>query len=264
MVEDKTWDKLREMRIKAGKTVPEVSKYLQSIGLKAATQTIYGWERGHSQPTIDTFIEMCRFYGVSDVFSYFGDVPEISDVISISEREHIKKYRLLDPYGKEAVDGVLDVEPRRCQEERDKQAAILREQREQLEVAEEIAPEDVYSIPLYFLPMSAGTGEIAAQEYPEDFLLKKRPPRGTSFIACVSGNSMEPTYYNGDLVFIHATVDLRQGQIGAFLMDGQLWIKELGSEELISHNPDYAPRPFTDDIRCQGLVLGVCDESYFE
>ena len=207
---------------------------------------------------------MCRFYGVSDVFSYFGDVPEISDVISISEREHIKKYRLLDPYGKEAVDGVLDVEPRRCQEERDKQAAILREQREQLEVAEEIAPEDVYSIPLYFLPMSAGTGEIAAQEYPEDFLLKKRPPRGTSFIACVSGNSMEPTYYNGDLVFIHATVDLRQGQIGAFLMDGQLWIKELGSEELISHNPDYAPRPFTDDIRCQGLVLGVCDESYFE
>ncbi len=264
MVEDKTWDKLREMRIKAGKTVPEVSKYLQSIGLKAATQTIYGWERGHSQPTIDTFIEMCRFYGVSDVFSYFGDVPEISDVISISEREHIKKYRLLDPYGKEAVDGVLDVETRRCQEERDKQAAILREQREQLEVAEEIAPEDVYSIPLYFLPMSAGTGEIAAQEYPEDFLLKKRPPRGTSFIACVSGNSMEPTYYNGDLVFIHATVDLRQGQIGAFLMDGQLWIKELGSEELISHNPDYAPRPFTDDIRCQGLVLGVCDESYFE
>jgi len=264
MVEDKTWDKLREMRIKAGKTVPEVSKYLQSIGLKAATQTIYGWERGHSQPTIDTFIEMCRFYGVSDVFSYFGDVPEISDVISISEREHIKKYRLLDPYGKEAVDGVLDVESRRCQEERDKQAAILREQREQLEVAEEIAPEDVYSIPLYFLPMSAGTGEIAAQEYPEDFLLKKRPPRGTSFIACVSGNSMEPTYYNGDLVFIHATVDLRQGQIGAFLMDGQLWIKELGSEELISHNPDYAPRPFTDDIRCQGLVLGVCDESYFE
>ena len=185
-------------------------------------------------------------------------------MISISEREHIKKYRLLDPYGKEAVDGVLDVETRRCQEERDKQAAILREQREQLEVAEEIAPEDVYSIPLYFLPMSAGTGEIAAQEYPEDFLLKKRPPRGTSFIARVSGCSMEPTYYDGNLVFVHATVDIRPGQTGAFLMDGQLWIKELGNGVLISHNPDYEPRQFTEDIRCQGLVLGVCDDSYFE
>ena len=33
---------------------------------------------------------------------------------------------------------------------------------------------------------------------------------------------------------------------------------------LISHNPGYAPRAMTEDIRCQGLVLGVCDESYFE
>ena len=131
-------------------------------------------------------------------------------------------------------------------------------------VAEEIAPEDIYSIPLYFLPMSAGTGQIAAQEYPEDFLLKKRPPRGTSFIARVSGCSMEPTYYDGNLVFVHATVDIRPGQTGAFLMDGQLWIKELGNGVLISHNPDYEPRQFTEDIRCQGLVLGVCDDSYFE
>ena len=112
--------------------------------------------------------------------------------------------------------------------------------------------------------MSAGTGQEAGQEYPEDFLLKKRPPRGTSFIARVSGNSMEPTYHNGDLVFIHATVDIRPSQTGAFLMDGQLWIKELGDGILISHNPDYEPRQFTEDIRCQGLVLGVCDESYFE
>ena len=184
--------------------------------------------------------------------------------LSVEEQTHIKKYRLLDPYGKEAVDGVLDVESRRCEEERQKQAAILREQWEQMDAAEEIAPEDIYSIPLYSLPMSAGTGQEAGQEYPEDFLLKKRPPRGTSFIARVSGNSMEPTYHDGDLVFIHATVDICPGQTGAFLMDGQLWIKELGDGVLISHNPDYEPRQFTEDIRCQGLVLGVCDESYFE
>lgn len=184
--------------------------------------------------------------------------------LSVEEQTHIKKYRLLDPYGKEAVDGVLDVESRRCEEERQKQAAILREQGEQMDAAEEIAPEDIYSIPLYSLPMSAGTGQEAGQEYPEDFLLKKRPPRGTSFIARVSGNSMEPTYHDGDLVFIHATVDICPGQTGAFLMDGQLWIKELGDGVLISHNPDYEPRQFTEDIRCQGLVLGVCDESYFE
>lgn len=67
--------KLRELRIQAGKTVPEVSEYLKSVGCKAATQTIYGWERGHSQPTIDTFMEMCIFYGVTDIFSHFGETP---------------------------------------------------------------------------------------------------------------------------------------------------------------------------------------------
>lgn len=67
--------KLREMRINAGKTVQEVSEYLKSVGHKAATQTIYGWERGHSQPTIDAFLEMCKFYGITDIFSHFGEPP---------------------------------------------------------------------------------------------------------------------------------------------------------------------------------------------
>ncbi len=36
--------------------------------------------------------------------------------LSSVERNHIKKYRSLDPYGKEAVDSLLDVEYRRCTE----------------------------------------------------------------------------------------------------------------------------------------------------
>lgn len=217
-------------------------------------------------PTLDNMKAIARALGKR--LADFDYEPELADMFSPSEQAHIKKYRLLDPYGKEAVDGVLDVESRRCEAARKEQmeqaSETLRKSREQSEAAEEIAPEDIYSIPLYSLPMSAGTGQEAGQEYPEDFLLKKRPPRGTSFIARVSGNSMEPTYHNGDLVFIHATVDIRPSQTGAFLMDGQLWIKELGNGILISHNPDYEPRKFTEDIRCQGLVLGVCDESYFE
>ena len=47
-------------------------------------------------------------------------------------------------------------------------------------------------------------------------------------------------------------------------MDGQQWVKELGEGVLLSHNPDYEPRPMTEGIRCQGRVLGVCDDTYFE
>ncbi len=181
---------------------------------------------------------------------------------SLSEMENlVKKYRSLDPYGKEAVDSLLDVEYRRSDAE--KQAKdFLRKQQQGIETAEEISPEDIYSVPIYPIPLSAGTGQNASQEYPEDFRLKKHPPRGTSYIARVSGDSMEPDYQDGDLVFVHATVDIQIGQIGAFIMDGQMWIKELGDGELISRNSKYAPRPIMDDVRCQGLVIGICDKSY--
>lgn len=258
-------DRLKDARKNAGLTQ---EKLAQKIGVAKSTYT--GYEKGNSEPNMYVLSKIMEALKVDANYLYQDEVKEIHDTRATPyEMEHlIKKYRLLDPYGKEAVDVVLDVESRRCKAEREEQmeqaAAALRESREKSEAAEEIAPEDIYSIPLYFLPMSAGTGQIAAQEYPEDFLLKKRPPRGTSFIARVSGCSMEPTYYDGNLVFVHATVDIRPGQTGAFLMDGQLWIKELGNGVLISHNPDYEPRQFTEDIRCQGLVLGVCDDSYFE
>ncbi len=236
--------------------------------------TVNNWVRGNNSPDVDMVPKICKVLNISvlDLYSSarYEPIDNRKNAPPYSE-EALKlatDYDGLDGHGKWVVRLVADEEKSRCKAEREEQmeqaSATLREGREQSEAAEDIAPEDIYSIPLYFLPMSAGTGQIAAQEYPEDFLLKKRPPRGTSFIARVSGCSMEPTYYDGNLVFVHATVDIRPGQTGAFLMDGQLWVKELGDGVLISHNPDYEPRQFTEDIRCQGLVLGVCDESYFE
>lgn len=239
--------------------------------------TIVGWyKKGYEGLKLTTLRKLSDYFNTA--LDYWINEDEIDPnywkadgfIVNGEEMGHIQKYRLLDPNWKEAVDDILDIGYREYEEqlaarkEQMEQTATLRKERGEMEAAEELASEDVYSIPLYFLPMSAGTGQIAAQEYPEDFLLKKRPPRGTSFIARVSGDSMAPTYHDGALVFVHATVDICPGQTGAFLMDGQLWIKELGDSVLISHNPEYAPRPMTEDIRCQGLVLGVCDESYFE
>lgn len=262
---------LKDMRISAGKTVAEVSEYLTSLGYKASEKTIYSWESGRSQPTPDPFLTMCKFYGVTDVLSWFRDTPEISDVISLQEREHIKKYRLLDDYGKEAVDGVLNVEYRRCEADRQAKSSSsaplkIQKQREQMEAAELLEPEKVirFRVPEYTMPMSAGTGEEAMQEFPQDRELSKAPPRGTSYIAHVSGDSMEPTYHNEDMVFVHACEEIPVGRIGVFLMNGKQWIKELGDGVLISHNPEYDPILMRDDIKCQGLVLGVCDDSYFE
>lgn len=127
-------------------------------------------------------------------------------------------------------------------------------------------PDNVVYITNWFpTPMSAGTGQPAGGDEPEELELTKRPPRGTSYVAPVSGDSMEPTYHDGDKLFIRSCREIDVGQIGVFLMDGQQWVKERGDGVLISHNEKkYDPIPMRDDIECQGLVLGVCDESYFE
>lgn len=253
--------RLKESREKKGLLQSDLAKL---IGVKSAG-VISNWEQDINKPNADKMVEICQALDISlsYLLNYYGKekAPSLSD----EAMKLAADYDDLDRHGKRMVRLVTDEEMARCdEEERQKQAAILREQREQKEVAEEIAPEIYFITPGFLSAMSAGTGQPADDEYPENYRLTKEPPRGTSYIAPVSGNSMEPTYHNGDKLFIRSCTEIRPGQIGVFYMDGKQLVKELGDEVLISHNPEYPPRPMTEDMRCQGLVLGVCDESYFE
>ena len=241
-------------------------EFAEQLGIPYTT--LRNYETGQREPGHKLLIKMALLLSVS-VDNLIGRKLEPTmqkdGQATLQEMENlVKKYRLLDPYGKEAVDGVLDVESRRCEAIR---AAALHKERKEMEISQELQDNVIYlrfSVPGYSMPMSAGTGQEAGQEYPENYQLVREPPRGTSYIATVSGNSMEPTYHDGDLLFIHACEEIAVGQVGVFYMDGKQWVKELGAEVLLSHNPDYPPRTITEDIRCQGLVLGVCDKSYFE
>lgn len=231
---------IKESRISAGFTQLQVAKMLQR-----PQQTLASWESGKSQPDANTLFELFRVLGRS-VDEAFGFTVESFNVTA-RERAHIEKYRALDIYGQDTVTVVLEAELRRCTEQ----------------AAADEAPEIIYlNMPEFDQPMSAGTGQPADDDMWHNLLLKKQPPQGTSYMARISGNSMEPTYHDGDRLFIRATVNIRPGQVGVFFMDGQQWVKELGDGVLLSHNSDYAPIPMRDDIQCQGLVLGVCDDSY--
>lgn len=170
------------------------------------------------------------------------------------EMDLLIKYRALDHFGQKAVNDLLETEYQRSMDE-------LQDSLNEQDSTSEI----IYSsIPEYDSPMSAGPGEDAGQEYPDNLRLIKEPPPGASYVARIKGDSMEPTYHNGDRVFVAAWEDVYPGQVGVFFMDGQQWVKELGEGVLLSHNPEYEPRPMTEDIRYQGRVLGVCDKSYLE
>ena len=238
-------DRIKEARKSKGLTQTELGTL---IGV--AKTTIAGYERQY-EPSAAQLGAIADALDVDVTFLLQDEIKKRHDLqATIYEMEHVvKKYRSLDPYGKEAVDGVLDVEWRRCT----------------APAPAEPEPEAVYFIvPMFLTAMSAGTGQPAGNDNPEDLQLTKRPPRGTSYVAHISGDSMEPTYHDGDKLFIRACEEIEVGQIGVFLMDGQQWVKERGDGVLLSHNLAYPPIPMREDIRCQGLVLGVCDDSYFE
>lgn len=113
---------LKKCRIKAGKSVKEISDLLISKGFKASEKTIYSWEKNNSQPTPGALLIMCKAYGINDVLETFGyGQKKNSDsetnctdfLVSLDEKEHIKNYRLLDDDGRELVDTVTLLEVQR-------------------------------------------------------------------------------------------------------------------------------------------------------
>ncbi len=120
----------------------------------------------------------------------------------------------------------------------------------------------LFSMPFYNIPVSAGTGEFLDSDDYEMLDLTDEPPRGANFIVRVSGDSMEPTYHDGDKLFIKQQPNIEVGEIGIFMIDGNVYVKEFDSDGLISHNYKYDKIKFTEfeNIRCYGKVVGKVDE----
>ena len=106
--------------------------------------------------------------------------------------------------------------------------------------------------------VSAGTGLYDDNnEYPTVKQVPKNAITSEADFCCyVNGKSMLPLYDDGDLVFVKAQQSVEQGEIGIFALNGEMYIKQLGSDELISLNPEYDNIKKSPDIICQGKVLG--------
>ena len=74
----------------------------------------------------------------------------------------------------------------------------------------------------------------------------------------VNGDSMEPTFHNGDEVLVRHCASLKAGEIGIFVNGDAGYIKEYRRDGLYSHNPAYPVLRFSeeDSVRLIGRVLG--------
>ena len=196
------------------------------------------WLAGDNSPNIEVLAKICQVYGVK-MSEMLNDRTELSP----AEKQHIKKYRTLDKYGKKAVDDLLETEYLRCTEIVDEPKVI--------------------TLPKAELKASAGTGQwLGEDEYTEWVDVLDTPEaRRANVVIEVSGDSMEPRYHNGDKVLVKLQPTVEQNEIGIFIVDNCGYIKKLGYNELISVNEAYDNIPLYDynDVTCVGKVIGIAE-----
>lgn len=238
-----------------------ITKYRKLAGLNqkefaaklgAAPSRVSSWETGANSTDIDTLFKICEILNVSinDMCEIY---PDANIMLSYLEQELINKYRSLDPYGKETVSYILD---RECE-----RVSSLQKQKERIEELEsENTPQRI--IAYYQRLASAGSGDYLFDDIPTDFIRVRSTAisRQADFVIGVNGRSMEDTYHDGDRVFVKKLTEIDIGDIGVFTRGNDCFIKELGTDRLISHNQDketYPDIPASNDIRLVGKVLGL-------
>lgn len=111
--------------------------------------------------------------------------------------------------------------------------------------------------------VSAGTGQYLDHEQPEQVVVRGSAPEH-DFAVKVVGNSMEPTFNDGQIVYVNKLVDesdIRNNQFVIAEVNGEAFIKKLSFSEdyvkLISLNPNYDDIIIHDydDFLIRGIVV---------
>ena len=120
---------------------------------------------------------------------------------------------------------------------------------------------DWYEVKFYG-SISAGTGLYLDDEQVETINFSSNMvPNGTDFCLKVNGESMEPTFNNGDYVFIKRETDFRNGTIGAVIVNGEAYLKKIyitdNSIRLVSLNKKYKDITVSEDdnLKYVGTVV---------
>lgn len=104
-------DKIRERRLEIGLTQAQLSK-LTNI----KSTTISNYENNISSPSDENIYKLMEVLKCDA--NYLFECKEIKEIpLSIDEKTHLKKYRFLDEFGKNAVNNILESEYNRCTEQ---------------------------------------------------------------------------------------------------------------------------------------------------
>lgn len=225
--------RISEARKKRGMTLADMSATLEELGVKVSRSAASKWETGETVPSAYQLIAIFNALSMEDRLSFFMSsyVPVLNDA----------GLRKVEEYKADLIaSGKYRPAP--------KLASIIR----------------YIEMPVSNLAVSAGTGAFLDEgnfemvSFPED-----KVPDGADFGIRVSGDSMEPVYHDGQIVWVQECSEIGVGQVGVFVYDNEGFLKIYSEQEpdedvaeeftdsygvihpqpvMESYNPKYEPR----------------------
>lgn len=191
------------------------SELAKMIGEKSAG-VISNWEQDVSKPNANKIIKLCEVLDVSPAYllDYRGkekSSPYSSEASKLADAYDNK----LDPWGRQAVRDLVETEMARVADESRFQGDPLKE-----------GPK---VINLFVEPSAAGIAVPTMGRDYEFYELKPEDPPGAAYAVRLQGNSMEPDFPDGSIVFVNHDA-LRDGDIGIFSVDGGTVCKQYHQE----------------------------------
>ena len=229
-------DRIRHYREELGM---EQKALAAMVGVTA--NAVSNWERERARPDVNLLPDICDALRITLYQLYGLDDPSVK--YTTVEDAFMENYRQLTPGHQYAVRAMAQ---------------------NLLQVQQAEARRKIHKLTRFEHQLAAGIGDPNEFEdagtpiYVYDDSLTCR----ADCVFTVNGDSMEPQYHDGDLVLVRRIPDapeLKEGEIGAFIVGNETYIKEYREDGLHSLNPKYDVMRFSDEesVYLIGRVMGV-------
>lgn len=247
----------------------------KSTGISEST--ISKWRKNPtSKIDVSVVQKIAAFYNITTSELLDENQVSLSDSISEDKEQLLEYYNELDDLDKRSVlgkaEGLVEAARRRkaelkaAAEEKNKPApkAIplpdpeLDQSEEPDNEDEEKIEDDYIYLDFPDLPVSAGAGIYMQDDHTEQI---KVPSNGetirANYALRVAGDSMEPRFFDGDIVLVQTQPSVEIGEVGIFILNGEAYIKKYGGDCLVSLNSKYKDIPISnnDSFYCKGKVF---------
>lgn len=212
------------------------------VGVTA--NAVCNWESGCYRPDVNLLPDICEALQITLYQLY--DLKDPSIRYTAAEEMFMDDYRQLTPGNRYAVSSLT---------------------RTLLKVQQVERNREIRRLTLFEHQLAAGVGDPNEFEdsgvpiYVYDDSLTRR----ADCVFIVNGDSMEPDYPNGCMVLVKRisdSGDLAPGDIGAFMIGNETYIKEYQPDGLHSRNPAYPVMCFSEyeSVYLIGHVIGILNK----